>query len=80
MEINLVIASMLHEEEILNAPSIHMATLIFLVSLADMIVELYDNTKVRTHKEQLAKCSFYREVVSDGGSTLLLNYQGFLYI
>ena len=80
MEINPVIASMPNKGKVLNAPSIHMATLIFLVSLADMIVELYDNIKVRTHREQLARCSFYREVISDGGSTLLLNYQGSLYI
>jgi len=53
---------------------------IFLASLVDIMVELYDNTKVGTHREQSARHSFYREVISDGGSTHLLNYQGSSYI
>ena len=53
---------------------------IFLASLTGMTIELYDNTIVGICREQWAWHNFYREGVSDGGSILLLNYQGFSYI
>jgi len=48
---------------------------IFLAFLVGTIIELYDNTKVGTCREQLVWHSFYREGISDRGLILLLNYQ-----